>query len=190
MCNEQEFIDFKKSLTPEEDQAILAWIDMKYKDICQYQLAGIGDTEIIQIEHNLSIALQKAVICHRILYRGLSDRDLFDQGVSPKKQQYLKQLLFGPEIFPLDSHASASTNKEIGEAFTYTAPDDPERTMSILLEISSKTARYLKPFEHSAKDEGEVILLRGSKYRRMSVEPQADPKSNHKYWVIQIEEIV
>lgn len=68
--------------------------------------------------------------------------------------------------------------------------DDDERTLSVLLVISSVTGKYLKPFQHDAKDEGEVVLLRGSKYRRISAERQLDPKENLEYWIMQVEEIM
>jgi hypothetical protein len=185
MCSEQEFIDFEASLSDGERKAIEAWLGVWSESICIYQRSGEGDQVVVRLESNLRAALSKAVVCRRIIYRGLSDRFL-----SPDRQQYMRRLLLGPEIFTLDCHASASVLREIGEGFTFTEPDDDERTLSVLLQTSSKTGRYLKPFRHGAKDEGEVVLLRGSRYRRIFAERKADPKPNLEYWVMQVEEIV
>ena len=185
MCSEQEFIDFEASLSDDERKAIEAWLGVWYERICMYQHSGEGDHVVVRLESNLRAALSKAVVCHRMIYRGLSDRFL-----CPDRQQYMRRLLLGPETFTLDCHASASVLREIGEGFTFTEPDDDERTLSVLLQISSKTGRYLKPFRHGAKDEGEVVLLRGSRYRRISAERKVNPKPNLEYWVMQVEEIV
>lgn len=185
MCSEQEFIDFEASLSDDERKAIKAWLDVGYEGICMYQRSGKGNQVVVQLESNLRKALSKAVVCHRIIYRGLSDKLL-----CPDRQRYMRRLLLGPETFTLDCHASASVLREIGEGFTYIEPDDGERTLSVLLQISSKTGRYLKPFRHDSKDEGEVVMLCGSRYRRISAERKANPKPNLEYWVMQVEEIV
>ena len=158
---------------------------VRIEDMCNEMRSGEGDHAVVHLEHNLCAALSKAVVCRRIVYRGLSDRFL-----SPDRQQYMRRLLFAPVTFTLDCYASASVLREISEGFTFTEPDDDERTLSVLLQISSQTGRYLKPFRHEAKDEGEVVLLRGSRYRRISSERKANPKPNLEYWVMQVEEIV
>ncbi|MEO1143996.1 MAG: hypothetical protein AAFY26_00125 [Cyanobacteria bacterium J06638_22] len=193
MHSESKFITFESSLNKDEIKAIRAWLGVWYESICNYQRMGeVGNTYIdnlrctvAEIENNFSAALSKAVSCQCTVYRGISDRFL-----CPNRQKYIRQLLHGSEIFLLDSHASASIFREIGESFTYTAPDDDERTLSVLLEVSSITGKYLKPFQHAARDEGEVVLLRGSKYRRISAERQMDPKDNLEYWIMQVEEII
>jgi ADP-ribosyltransferase exoenzyme len=184
-CAEEGFTLFRSSLNHDEHQAINGWLGLYYEDICVYQRTGEGDERVIKVEKNLNSALSKAVICHHAVYRGLSDKCF-----CPDRQQYIRELINGNETFVLDSHASASVVKEIAKGFTFTDPDDDDRTLSLLLQISSRTGRYLKPFQHKAGDEGEVVLLRGSKYRRIFAKRQADPKINHEYWIMQAEEII
>jgi hypothetical protein len=172
-CAEEGFTLFRSSLNHDEHQAINGWLGLYYEDICVYQRTGEGGERVIKVEKNLNSALSKA-----------------DKCFCPDRQQYIRELINGNETFVLDSHASASVVKEIAKGFTFTDPDDDDRTLSLLLQISSRTGRYLKPFQHKAGDEGEVVLLRGSKYRRIFAKRQADPKINHEYWIMQAEEII
>jgi hypothetical protein len=70
MCSEQEFIDFEASLSDDERKAIEAWLGVWYERICMYQRSGEGDHVVVRLESNLRAALSKAVVCHRIIYRG------------------------------------------------------------------------------------------------------------------------
>lgn len=179
------FSEFAQSLTDVERQAIHAWLNLGYLDIRNYQLTGLGDANVVKDEQNLGTALGKAVICQKPVYRGLSAVKW-----RPDAMEYLKNRINGDEVHELLCHDSASLIEDIGRAFTRTGPDDEEHNLSVFLKIRPKTARYLAPFKHKAKDEGEVVLLCGSRYQRISAVRKPDPKPNLEFWELEFEEIV
>jgi hypothetical protein len=184
MCMEDQFKEFKQALSKGERDAIQRWLGIWYDYIRTYQRTGIGDTEVVEAERNLKSALNKAVVCKKTVYRGLSAGSW-----RPEEIAYMRNLVEGPNIYELPCHDSASVMESIGRAFTYIEPDDEERNMAVLLIAHPKTARYLAPFQHNAKNEGEVVLLQGTKFKRVTAVKKPDPKPNLEYWELQVEEI-
>jgi len=185
MCLEDQFSKFEKSLTDDERSAINAWLGTYYEAIRDHQMTGSGDETIVQLARNFDTALDKAVICQETVYRGLSGGEW-----RPRKIAYMRTIIEGPEVFTLPCHDSASVMENIGREFTRTEPDDDKQILAVLLKVRPKTARYLAPLEHKAKHEGEVVLLRGSKFIRTSAERKADPKPNLEFWELEVEQVV
>ncbi len=181
MCLDNKFKEFEKSLTKNERKAIQCWLGAFHESICCHQITRRGSADVAQYEQDLGTALTKAVICQKIVYRGLSAGNW-----RPDKIKYLKELIEGPATFKLPCHGSASMEESIGRGFTFTEPNDEERNLAVLLKVQPKTARYLAPFQHKYKDEKEVVLLRGSTFRRISKKKKPDLE----FWELDIEEII
>lgn len=181
---ENQFKEFEQALNDSEKEAIKKWLGIWYDSIRTFQKTGNSDKKIIQMEQNLTSALEKAVICQKTVYRGLSAGNW-----RPESIAYIRALIEGPVIIELSSHDSASVIEKVAREFTHTNINDEERNLSVLLKIKPKTARYLAPFQHKAMNEEEVVLLRGTKYKRIKALKQPDPKPDLEYWELEFEEI-
>lgn len=179
------FINFKKSLSQDEKMSIKSWLGVGYDLIRHYQLTGQGESRTIECAHNFKTALQKAVICNETVYRGVSAGNWRADHI-----QYIRAFIESPTCVTIKSHESASVFKNIGKAFTFTDPCDEERNLAALLIIKPITARYLAPFKHEAKDEGEIVLLSGTKFNRISAKRLPDPKENLEFWELEFEEVI
>lgn len=179
------FHNFECSLTEAEKEAIQTWLNLGYESIREYQRTGTCYGNVAVVEQHLSHALTKAVVCMGTVFRGLSAGNW-----RPERMDYLRQLLDGPSVWVLPCHDSASELEKIGRGFTYTDSGDEKRHLAILCKIEVKTARYLAPFKHKDRDEGEVVLLKGTRYQRVRKRRLDDPASGLEYWELEWEEII
>lgn len=178
---------WKGSLSEKESKSVRAWMGVQYDSIRAFQRGkNAEDPGIAAIEASLSSALSKAVACRAHVYRGLSASvESWQKG----SLEYLQGLIDGPEVFTTDSHDSATTDLEVGRSYTRIGPEDESRDLSVLLCIRSLTARHLYPFEHEHKDELEVVLLRGTTYRRRAVRYRGEPRCGQRYYEVDLEEV-
>lgn len=110
-----EFERFEQSLTPAEREATHAWLGVWGEAIRDHQLNDGGCDRTCRYELNFSTALGKAVTCTDPVFRGLSTSN---NNWRPERIDFLRGLIKGPEEYTLEAHASASTQEEIGRAFT------------------------------------------------------------------------
>jgi hypothetical protein len=182
------FERFAESLTLEERAAVLQWLNVGYDIIRSFQSGGVipeylSFQQVEALERHFSSALSKAVICTELVFRGLSAGSW-----RPEHIEFLRSLTHGPEEITLTSHDSATLSEEIGRDWCRIGPDDEERHLSVFLRIQPRTARYLAPFRHQPKDEGEVVLLKGTRYQRTSSRRLPDPKPGLEYWEVDLVE--
>jgi hypothetical protein len=161
------FEKFAESLTREERTAVYQWLNVGYDIIRGFQNEGnISERWFLQqveaLERNFSSALSKAIVCTEMVFRGLSTGNWRRNRV-----EFLRRLIHGPEEITLTSHDSATLSEEVGRDWCQINPDDEERHLSVFLKVQPRTARYLAPFIHQAGDEEEIVLLKGTRYRRI-----------------------
>lgn len=177
------FQRFAESLTPDERRAVESWLGMGYTIIRQYQRDGTVPSaysvaHVDSVLQAFNRALEKAVICNEHAFRGLSASRCL-----PGDFEYVHSFVSGSGSIPLTSHDSATVSEELGRSFCRL---DEEKDLGVLLRIQPRTARYLRPFSHKSKDEEEVVLLKGSRYRRTAVARQADPKPGFELWEVEL----
>ena len=187
------FDRFKERLLPEECSAVKGWLNnISHEIIRDFQIDGSvphGRTfqQIEAFERHFSSALAKAVVCKETVFRGLSAGGcFFDAGTG--SMNFLRCLIDGPEEIIFPSHASASLSEEIGRGHCHIDPEDQPRRLSVLLRIQPRTARYLAPYTHKPKDEEEVVILKGTPYRRTNRRRLPDPKPGLEYWEVELVE--
>ena len=144
--------------------------------------AGEGKPEVVTLERDLTSALDLAVACERVVWRGAAASPYADGA-----QAFLCGLVSSDTIsFPC--HYSATVSEDMAREFL--CLDDDEKCISVLLRIEARTARYLRPFRHHALDEDEVVLLEGVRYRCTERKRNRDPNEGHEYWELSLEELV
>jgi hypothetical protein len=185
------FENFAESLTPEESAVVRFWLNMGYQIIQAFQMDGSvpkghSSQHMEPLERQFSSALAKAVVCTETVFRGLSAGGAWE--VRPGSMVFLSRLIHSPQGISFPSHDSASLLEEIGRGHCYIDPEDEERRLAVLLRVQPRTARYLAPFTHKAKDEEEVVLLKGARYRRTSSRRLPDPKPGLEYWEVDLVE--
>jgi hypothetical protein len=185
------FERFAESLSPEESAVVRYWLNMGYQIIQAFQMdgsvpEGYSYQQVKALERHFSSALAKAVVCTETVFRGLSAGGHWE--VRPGSMDFLSRLIHGPQEISFPTHDSASLSEEIGRGHCYIDPEDQPRRLSVLLRVRPQTARYLAPFRHQAKDEEEVVLLKGARYRRTGSRRLLDPKSDLEYWQVDLVE--
>jgi hypothetical protein len=180
------FEKFAESLTLEESAAVRQWLNVGYDIIRGFQSEGgipehLSFQQVEALERYFSNALSKAVVCTEMVFRGLSIGNW-----RPERIEFLRGLIHGPEEITFPSHDSATLSEEIGRDWCRIGRDDEERHLSVFLRVQPRTARYLVPFKHLAKDEEEVVLLKGARYRRISRRRLPDPKLGLEYWEVDL----
>lgn len=185
------FERFAESLSPDESAAVRRWLNMEYQIIQAFQMdgsvpEGYSYQKAKALECHFSRALAKAVFCTETVFRGLSAGG--DWEVRPGSMDFLSRLIHGPEEISFSTHDSASLSEGIGRGHCYIDPEDQPRRLSVLLRVQPRTARYLAPFRHKAKDEEEVVLLKGARYRRTGSRRLPDPKPDLAYWQVDLVE--
>jgi len=185
-----DFEVFRQSLTCEEREAIEKWQGSWDKIIRSYQIEGelpdpsiASEEAVTDLVRNFTQAIGKALVCRGPVFRGLSA-----SRYCPKCISYLRFLIAGPDELSFPSHDSASVDEQIARGFCMTEVDDMEKHLAVLLRIDSLTSRFLKPFVHKHKDEGEVVLLKGAKYRKVKTRRSPDPKNGLEYWEVDLVE--
>ena len=182
------FEKFAESLTPEERAAVCQWLNVTYDIIRGFQIEGCIPEHLLpqQVEvlgRHFSAALAKAVVCTETVFRGLSAGNW-----RPKHIDFLHWLIHDPQEITFPSYDSTTLSEEIGRAYCRTGPDDEERHLSVFLRVQPLTARYLAPFKYKAKDEEEVVLLKGARYKRTNSQRLTDPKLGLEYWEVDLVE--
>ncbi|MBW7988775.1 MAG: hypothetical protein FVQ84_01965 [Planctomycetes bacterium] len=176
---------FPDNLTEEEKKAIRMWLGVYHEDIRLYQLCGVcpngmSKAEIGSLETRFSSALSKAVLCAEIVFRGLWATNLRTERI-----KHIRSWIEGCKETTIHSHDSATISEEIGRSWAE-GPDCENPNLSVLLRIKSRTARYIEPFQHAHCNEFEVVMLKGSSYRRTRA---TKVKSANEFWEIDLEEI-
>ncbi len=176
---------FPDNLTKKEKEAIQMWLGLRHEDIRSYQLngdcpEGMSKPEIGSLEKRFSSALSKAVPCAGIVFRGLWANKL-----RPERIKHIRSWIEGCKEITIHSHDSATISEKIGRSWAE-GPDCENPDLSALLRIKSRTARYLKPFQHTHCNEFEVVMLKGSSYRRTRA---TKVKSANEFWEVDLEEI-
>lgn len=179
---------FAESLTPGEKAAVEAWLGMGAVVLRAFELCGsvppqMTREEMAVIEDDFRRAMAKALLCRQLVFRGLSAGRW-----RPEAMEYLFSMIQGRETFSIATYDSATASESIGRAFCRLEPDDEERHLAVLMRIRPMTARWLRPFVHRALDETEVVLLKGTHYRRQAVRRLPDPKEGLELWEVDLVE--
>jgi hypothetical protein len=180
---------FADSLTVSEMRALEAWLGMGSTIFREYHLHGalpstLTPEAMVAIQDDFRSALAKAPLCRQVVFRGLSAGRW-----RPDAMEHLFSIVRGPDAFSLATYCSATASETIGRSFCRTEPEDEERNLAVLIRVQPVTARWLRPFVHSAVDEEEVVLLRGTQYRRVAVRRLPEPKESLEYWEVDLEEV-
>ena len=184
----EDFARFADSLTRGEKAAVEAWLGMGAVVLREFQLYGsvppqISRQEMAAVQEDFGRAMAKAVLCTQVVFRGLSAGRW-----RPEAAEYLSSVIHGRETFSIATYDSATASESIGRAFCRLEPDDEERHLAVLMLIRPMTARWLRPFVHRALDEGEVILMKGTHYRREAVRRLPNPKDGLEFWEVDLVE--
>src|SRR3989304_5774627 len=179
-----DFRRFAESLTPAEKTAVQAWLDMGATLFREFELYGAVPSQMMPqsmtaVVNDFGKAMEKAVPCRQLVFRGLSAGRW-----RPPDIEYLLSVLQGPENLSIPIYASASAAEAIGRSFCRVGADDEERHLAVLMRIRPLTARWLRPFEHRSMDEHEVVLLKGTSYRREAARRMPDPKEGLEFWEV------
>jgi hypothetical protein len=178
-----DFQQFAERLTEADRRAIKWWLDIGSLFLRQYQMdgslpSGVSQAEMDSMEEAFSGALAKAVVCRELVFRGLSASRLL-----PPELAYVQSFIHGPSEIIISTHDSATLSEDMGRS--YCRLDEP-KDLAVLLRIRTLTARYLRPLAHKAKDEKEVVLLKGTHYRRDAATRLSDPRPGLEFWEVNL----
>jgi hypothetical protein len=177
---------FKQKLTQPQKDAIERWLGIHYATMRQYQIHGCvpPDRQEVKtwVQDFTEALLNSDFICRQMVFRGLAaNEDQHD------RIEYLNSLLTMPNELMFPSHDSASWCEKIGRSFL-TGPPDERPSLAVLLRIKPLTARFLRPFRHKAKNEYDVVLLQGARYRKSTPRKLYDAQNGGGHWEIDLEE--
>jgi hypothetical protein len=181
--------DFLSSLTPDESSAIEWWLNLGSRVLRDYRATGerpIGckPDQFKRLLENFDSALMKAPMYSGLAYRGAAASPLWSDSLSE-----LRALIVSEQDFEVQDHLSASISEEIGIGHCHTEPDDQPREISVLHVFRVQTARLLPGFVHRAKDEQEIVITRGSRFKRLSTRQLPSPRDKQEFWRIDLEQV-
>src|SRR5690348_2345588 len=99
----QESGSFLQPLNDIESAAIQAWLGIWGCQIAEHQRLGNGIPHVADLARAFSSALTKAPLFRGVVYRGVSAKSS-----DPDRAAYIRRLVEGPDLFELESDASAS----------------------------------------------------------------------------------
>jgi hypothetical protein len=184
-----ESVDFRSSLTDAEVATIEWWLDLGSRFLREHTdtgalLPGWSASQYVEKSSQLDSALAKAPVYSGVLYRGAAGSQLWPEYVGE-----LRRLVHSTEDFAVSRHLSASISKDIGCGHCFLEPEDPSREISVLFVLRVTSARLLAGFVHRAKDEQEVVIIRGSRFRRIETRRLPSPRPNQEFWRIELEQV-
>ena len=180
---------FRAALTPNEVAAIKSWLNLGSWFVREYKASGelpFGWSAVAfeQFLCDLDSALAKAPSYSGIAYRGMAASPLIDTYV-----RELRELVASREDYVAPRHLSASLSDEIGHGHCYLDQDDDPKAISVLLVCRVFKGRLLPGFVHKARDEQEVVLTAGSRFRRLGARRLESPREGHELWKIDFEQV-
>ena len=176
--------DFRSILTLDEVGAIEWWLNVGSRLLREHTESDSTDERLEELSSRFDSALAKAPIFSGVVYRGTAASPLWRSHVDE-----LHDLIASSEPFVAPRHLSASLSEDIGHGHCYVETNDPPRQISVWLVCRVNSARLLQGFVHRAKDEQEVVLTRGSRFKRLACCQLPSPRPNQELWRIDLEQV-
>jgi hypothetical protein len=181
--------EFRAVLSATEIATLEWWVNMGSRMLREFSCTGdlppnCDRERFDELLRYLNSALAKAPPHSGLVYRGMGASPLWQDCV-----RELRALIGSNEEFVAPRHLSASLSEEIGVGHCYIEPTDPVREISVLLACRVVNAPALPGFINRAKDEREVVLLKGSRFRRLGTYRLASPRPGQELWRIDLEQV-
>ncbi len=183
---------FPDSLTDEERGAFVYFKDSGGHGLirdCQLgMLISMGEIEATARAHcrAMSAGLRKAPLHQGTVFRGL-----WGSKYVPGSVDFCRSILASTGIYCLPSHASATLQEDQAISFAVQAGNpDREVCLAIVLRVHAATARDISAIQHSAGDEQEVMLVRGSRFEVVRPERASFPSTTAECWTMEWKEVV
>lgn len=144
--------EWAKSLSGNEKEAMFRWSEVDNRAIRIYQRTGQGSDKLKKLAADLDSALAKSGKYKGTAYRGLNLKEAeFNQIINSK-------------VIQLNAHSSSSASRDIALDFI----DKAATQNPVLMQLSQKSGINIA-VASTWPNEVEVILLKGAKYKVLSV---------------------
>ena len=186
---------FREQLSASQIEAIKSWHGVGSRYIWEYYALAPDERQNVddatkQFVKDFEDALDLAPLYRGRAYRGLSAGKWRDKHIS-----YLRGLIDGASEIVFDAPTSTTHVESIGRGWMRcdrnNADDVNEgRHLAVLLICDCESARCLPSFVHSAGNESEVIIKRGTRFMRTSSRRLCEPDLLMEAYEVKLSEIV
>jgi hypothetical protein len=181
--------ELRSALTASEVEAIEWWLNLGSRLLREFRAThelplGWTAIQFEEIAGNLDSALAKAPVYTGMVYRGMAASPLCQRHV-----RELREFVAARTEWLVPRHLSASLSEEIGRGHCHIDQNDEPKEISVLLVCRATTARLLSGFVHKAKDEQEVVLMAGSRFKHLVSRQLESPRLDQEMWQIDLEQV-